>query len=349
MLKMIETNPVATVDVRVIGLGGAGCSTLNRLAQDGSNGLSMLAIDTGSAAQHLNQGIRSLTLGNAFGSGGNPDTAVEYFEAIESEVVSFIGRAEVVVVIAGLGRGTGSGLAPIVADLAKKAGALTVAAVNLPFEFEGRFRNQIAEKSLDGIQATADSVFAFDNNDLIGSGSENLSTNRAFKEADLNVANMIEMFVSMVESSPERFETVSSSLRAAGKSAVVTGSSSGLHAGKTAVIEALALISHDARAAKSVVLHVKGGIGLSLGQVAEVVTELRNLIGRQAAIHVSSERLIGMGQEIEVSIVVAGIGNEFDHSPELHQITGTPAESMISVFDTPAPVRTRGPVLLPTG
>lgn len=349
MLKMIETNPVATVDVRVIGLGGAGCATLNRLAQNGLDGLSKLAIDTGTAGQHLNQGIKTLNIGNGFGSGGNPETAVEQFKSFESDVVGFIGRAEVVVVVAGLGRGTGSGLAPIVAGLAKDAGALTIAAVNLPFEFEGRFRNQIAETSLNEIESNTDSVFTFDNNDLVGSGPTSLSTNEAFQEADLKIANMIELFVSLVESSPERFETVSSSLRNAGHAAVATGSASGLHAGRVAVAEALAPSSYHARTARSVVLHAKGGIGLSLGQVAESVTELRNRVGRDVEVHVSSERLVGMGQDIEVSLVVAGIGTGAAETAGLARTVGDPIDSLDSLFDDAEPIRTRGPVLLPTG
>jgi len=352
-MKLKELPRVASVEVRIIGIGGAGCSSLNRLAETVSSGASMLGIDTGSATAHLSDSVEALPIGNGFGSGGNPETAVDLFNEYESSVIDFIDGADVVILLAGLGRGTGSGLAPEIARLTRDSGALTIAAVNMPFEFEGRFRNQSAARAHELLESSTDAVMTMCNDDLLAGGAMGGSLNDAFVNADMNIAAAVHAVTLALESSPERSISVQDSLSNAGESAVVSGASTGLHAGSNAVQQAFASTSNDFVGARSAVVHVEGGIGLSLGQVAEAVAKVREEIGLDAAVHVSSERLIGMGQEINVTIVLAGIGSELPSEDKFTPIIPVQRETaitpMVSVFDTPAPRRTRGPVLLPTG
>jgi len=355
MLTISETSPVmriADVDVRIIGVGGAGCSSLNRLSETMSSRANMLGIDTGSATQFLSFDIESLAIGNGFGSGGNPETALEMFEEAELGVADFIGDADVVIILAGLGRGTGSGLSPRVAEIARNSGALTIAAVNMPFEFEGRFRNQSASRAHEALKNSADSVITMNNDDLSRLGESGASMNGAFQLADMNIASAVHAITTALESSTERFITVQQSLSQAGESAVLSGAASGLHAGSAAVANAFSSTSSDFARVRSIVVHVEGGIGLSLGQVAEAVAEIRTIIGRRTEIHVSSERRVGLGQEIDVTLVLAGVElreaimettTNHRHSETQHDIPNVP------IFETQTPRRTRGPVLLPTG
>lgn len=355
MLKLSETISVSTVDVRVIGIGGAGCSSLNRLADNSSGNLSMLGIDTGSAATTLREGVRSITIGSGFGSGGSAEAAVEQFLDAEPDITSFIGRAGVVILLAGLGRGTGSGLSPRIAQIARDSGALTIAAVNMPFEFEGRFRNQAAVHAHRQLEAAADAVITMSNDDLSTIGAGSSSLNDAFQEVDQNIAGAVHAITTALESSPERFAAARRSLQQAGRSAVLSGTANGLHAGKAAVISAFDSTCPrftGTSTVDSAVLHIEGGIGLSLGQVAEAVTELRSRVGRGAEVHVSSERLIGMGQEIKISLVLAGIDNERMSSIKIAPMVQFGDRDDIhglSIFETSEPKRTRGPLLLPAG
>ncbi|MBT4124833.1 MAG: hypothetical protein HOE43_00415 [Chloroflexi bacterium] len=353
MLKLTETHTTTNVDVRVIGVGGAGCSSLIRLQECGSSSLSMLGIDTGSAAQNLPNDIESITIGNGFGSGGNSETAVEHFSEAELAVEDFVEEADVVIILAGLGRGTGSGLSPRIADIARRSGALTIAAVNMPFEFEGRFRNQSAVQAHSALKNATDAVITMNNDDLSKLNSASSSLNGAFQLADLNIANAVRAITTELESSPERRAAVLQSLGDAGDSVVLAGSSDGLHAGRTAVSEAFDSTSSEFSRVASVVIHVEGGIGLSLGQVAEAVTELRVKVGRRADVHVSSQRLIGMGQELKVTLVLAGIELVRQVEEQPSRLTRVKERQSVvptvSVFETEAPKRTRGPVLLPTG
>ena len=167
MLKLTDTHPAtADVDVRVIGVGGAGCSSLIRLQEYGSENLNLLGIDSGSAAHNLPSGVESITIGKGFGSGGNAETAEGLFPEAELAVADFVEEADVVIILAGLGRGTGSGLSPLIAKLSRDAGALTIAAVNMPFEFEGRFRNHCAEEAHSALKEASDAVITMNNDDL---------------------------------------------------------------------------------------------------------------------------------------------------------------------------------------
>ena len=353
MMKVKELPRATTIEVKIIGVGGAGCSSLNRLSETVSGHVSMLGIDTGSATVHLNDSVEALAIGNSFGSGGNPETAVDLFSKYESKVVDFIDGADVVILLAGLGRGTGSGLAPEIARITRQSGALTIAAVNMPFEFEGRFRNQSAAHAQELLKSSADAVMTMCNDDLLAGGAVGGSLNEAFMNADMNIAAAVNAIALALESSSERAISIQDSLTNAGESTVVSGTSTGLHAGRKAVVEAFASTSCELVGARSAVVHVVGGIGLSFGQVADAVAKVRGEIGMSAIIHVSSERLIGMGQEICVTIVLAGIDSEqkserilTPFSPIRREFAIAPG---VSVFETPAPRRTRGPVLLPTG
>jgi cell division protein FtsZ len=353
MMKLKELPRATNIEVKIVGLGGAGCSSLNRLSETVSSHVSMLGIDTGSATTHLKDGVEALAIGNGFGSGGNPETAVDLFSQYESKVVDFIDGADVVILLAGLGRGTGSGLAPEIARITRQSGTLTIAAVNMPFEFEGRFRNQSAVHAHELLKSSADAVMTMCNDDLLSGGAMGGSLNEAFINADMNISDAVNAVALALESSPERAISVQDSLTNAGESAVVSGISTGLHAGRKAVVEAFASTSYELVGARSAVVHVEGGIGLSLGQVADAVAKVREEIGMRAIIHVSSERLIGMGQEIGVTIVLAGIDIEQSSEGMFTPIISIRRElaiaPVVSVFDTPAPRRTRGPVLLPTG
>ena len=357
MMKLANTNHATPSQhhlvVRVVGIGGAGCSSVKRLQEFASGDLQVMAIDTGSATSNLSDSIVSLSLGNGFGSGGDSDLAVEQFVEAESTVQDFVDEADVVIILAGLGRGTGSGISPLIAEMARKSGALTIAAINMPFKFEGRFRNQSAARAHDQLMQSADAVITLNNDDLTGLGIAVGSLNGAFQRADQYVAEIVHSITSALNASAARFEMVKNSLQSAGNTLVLSGSGDGLHAGRIAVTNACADTAHHLADVASGVIHIEGGIGLSLGQVAEAVTALREQIGRHAEIHVSSERRFALGQGINVTLLL-GEGSRPVQSP----VVSEPAPpltvsdereliSSISIFDTPDPVRRRGPMLLP--
>ena len=156
MMNLTLERPVSHLEVRVIGVGGAGCSSLRNLNEFLPGNTRFLGIDTGSGAAGVRDFADAIRIGDGFGSGGDAVAAAELFvDSYESneyreKVIRFVSGADVVIIVAGLGRGTGSGIAPLVAPIARESGALTLAAVNLPFEFEGRFRHKFAVQAIAG-------------------------------------------------------------------------------------------------------------------------------------------------------------------------------------------------------
>jgi cell division protein FtsZ len=351
MMKLTQTSPADTLDVRVIGVGGAGCSSLGRLATAGFAGTEMLGIDTGSGTEILSGIVKRLSIGNGFGSGGDPETAVDQFLSVQQDIVNFVSEADVVIILAGLGRGTGSGIAPVIAELAREAEALTFAAVNMPFEFEGRFRSQAALLAHARLTESADAVITM-NNDELSKLSGGGSLNDAFQEADRQIANTVQAITTALEASSDRFSEVRASLHDAGASQLLSGAADGVHAGEIAVESAFSGSSEIIDEIASAVIHIEGGIGLSLGQVAEAVTAVRSRIGRGAEVHVSSERKISLGQSIRITLVLAGKRPETQPAKPFTPYVNSDDHGMIpsfSIFDTQEPIRKRGPMLLPTG
>ncbi|MBH66590.1 MAG: hypothetical protein CL784_08770 [Chloroflexi bacterium] len=349
MMLANEVRQSTAVDLRVVGVGGAGCASLMRLEELMFGSVNMLGIDTGTAASGLPSSMESLSIGSGFGSGGDPEQAVILFSEIESSVKDFVCDADVLIILSGLGRGTGSGLAPKIARIGKESGALTVAAVNMPFEFEGRFRNQAARKAFDRLRVEADAVIAMNNDDLSSLGDSKSSLNGAFQLADQNIANAVNAITKGLETGDVRSSAVLESLRNAGESVVLSAEATGTNSPHDSVLSAFGSASTKFATVSSAVIHVEGGIGLFPSHVAEVVNEVRQQIGRRAEIHVSSDRLVGMGQDIRTTIVLNGVQRLGEPIADLeHLMDGhmDEARKPLHFSGEIMTVRTRRPVLV---
>ena len=205
MMNTALVRPVERLDIRVIGVGGAGCSSLSRLLDVLPDNVRFLGIDTGSGASRVRHIADVIQPGRGLGSGGDPAAAIDCFDGYQSSVSNFLFGADVVVVVSGLGRGAGSGIAPLVAQIAKDSGALTIAAVSMPFAFEGRIRSRSASHALNRLQDASDSVIVMHNDDLLKSASNTGSSSvaDAFKEADEKMLNSVRVVVTALEV-PER-------------------------------------------------------------------------------------------------------------------------------------------------
>ena len=353
--------PFNRTEIRVIGIGGVGCHTLSRLGEILPGKVKLLGIDTGAGINSLPANAESIVLGDGFGSGGDQDLAIRLFQDVTGEVAQFVRGAAVVVVVAGLGRGTGTGISPLVAEMARNTGATSLAVVSMPFEFEGQARVGSAVLALQALHTSADSVFEVKNGGLRMSTKSDPSSSDMFMITDRAIMSLVETLVSTLETAEERFDEICRALSSGGCSTVGSGSSDGLHAGKNAVIAALSQLAADSDAQNltrtdHVVIHIQGGIGMSHGQVAEVVTTVRSKVGNQAGMNVSSIRKIEFGGSVRVTLIISSgsqssIGKRpTAPAPGLNFETVNSVRPVeLAIFDTPKPVRTRGPMLLPAG
>lgn len=174
--------------IKVIGVGGAGQNAVNRMVESGVEGVEFWAFNTDiqvlqtAACDHTLQLGQRLT--NGLGAGGNPEMGRQSAEESKSEIQRALDGADMVFVTAGMGGGTGTGAAPVVAQIAKELGILTVAVITKPFQFEGQRRRQAAEKGIEALRANVDTIIVIPNDRLLTVVGKDVSMLDAFKEAD---------------------------------------------------------------------------------------------------------------------------------------------------------------------
>ncbi len=185
----------AARNLKIIGIGGAGANVLDRLALDGVVPASLIAANTDAQALLASVAGEKIQLGHAatrgLGAGGDPDLGRCAAEEVDAEIRASVEGADAVFVVAGLGGGTGSGAAPLVAELAREAGALVIAVVTLPFGFEGKRRAAQAAEALAALQAHADAVVCFENDRMGEAAPPRAGIQTAFTAADQTLSQSI--------------------------------------------------------------------------------------------------------------------------------------------------------------
>tara|TARA_B100000700_G_scaffold81702_2_gene91915 strand:+ start:51 stop:1106 length:1056 start_codon:yes stop_codon:yes gene_type:complete len=328
-----EIKHVREANIKVIGVGGAGCASLARLEELMPRSASLMGIDTGCATENLSAAIASISFGTGFGSGGDPENARLQFDGVESLVREFISGADVLIILAGLGRGTGSGVSPELARLGREVGALTLAAVHMPFEFEGRFRNYSARLAANALRLESDAVISISNDDLSGIIRGGSSSHSAFNIADKTIVSAVNAIVAGFETDVAHATRVLDCLRQAGESVVLSAELTGKYSVENVVSKAFECSKAKFAEVESAMLHVEGGISLSHDQILEIVDQLRNRIGPWSNIHLTSKRLIGMGSDIQITIVLAGVQEMGDPVAELETFVNTDGNPDITQSD----------------
>jgi len=189
---MSDANPAAGVSpcvIKVVGVGGGGGNAVMRMIDTGVTGVDFIAINTDLQALDRFQGVaETLNIGKevtrGLGAGGIPDNGRKAAEESRADILKLVGGSDLVFVTAGMGGGTGSGAAPIVAEVAREAGALTVGVVTKPFGFEGKRRMQQALVAIENLRAVVDTLIIVSNDRLLQIIPENTPLQRAFSVAD---------------------------------------------------------------------------------------------------------------------------------------------------------------------
>jgi len=191
-----------TLRVKVVGCGGGGNNSLRRFHSLGMDGVETIAINTDSQHLYTIDADRKILIGewltNGHGAGGNPELGERCAVESRTEIKEAIGRADIVFITAGLGGGTGTGSAPVVAEIAKKARALVVAVVTMPFDYEGQRRKKSALRGLHRLQKLADSIIVLDNNKLLDLVPD-LPLDAAFGFLDQLVATIISGLIDAIQ------------------------------------------------------------------------------------------------------------------------------------------------------
>ncbi len=176
------------VKIKIIGLGGSGCNAVTRMVREGIRGVEFIAMNTDRQSLDIaeapvrNQLGRIVTKG--MGAGGDPELGRKAAEENRDEIAALVTDTDLVFITCGMGGGTGTGSAPIVAEIARKAGALTIAVVSKPFSFEGRHRGEVAEQGIAALSGKVDSIVVVPNDRLLDSPDRRIGIEEAFLVSD---------------------------------------------------------------------------------------------------------------------------------------------------------------------
>ncbi|HEU4723873.1 MAG TPA: cell division protein FtsZ [Candidatus Eisenbacteria bacterium] len=323
MFELVDDGQEQTgASIKVIGVGGAGGNAVNRMIQSGLTGVEFLAANTDAQVLTQSRCPRKLQLGAAItrglGSGAKPDVGRQAAEADEEMIAESLAGADMVFVTAGMGGGTGTGAAPVVARIARSQGALTVAVVTRPFEFEGRRRMQSAEDGLQELRGNVDTLIVIPNQRLLTIVDKNTPLREAFRTADqvlhhatkgisdlITVPGLVNLdFADVKTVMAER----GNALMGAG---VATGPNRAYEAAQSAVSSPL-LDDISIAGAEALLVNVTGGESMSLHEINEAVSVVVDAAGRDANVIFGAVIDEAMGDAISITVIATGFGRADD-------------------------------------
>jgi cell division protein FtsZ len=339
------------VDIVVVGVGGGGMNAINRMIHTRVRGVRFVAMNTDAQVLALSQAPNRICLGQhhtrGLGAGGNAAVGMRAATESTAEIRALLGDADLVFIAAGMGGGTGTGAAPVVASIAKKLGALTVGIVTLPFTFEGSRRRRIAEQGLAELSNEIDALITVPNDRLLGTVARECNLTDAFKIADdvlrqgvqgiaevINVPGMINV----------DFADVRSTLREAGTALMSIGQGQGNHRAQQAAEEAIAggFLNVTIRGAKRVLFNISGGEDMTLFEVNEVAERIGDAIDSAADITFGAVIDPSLRDSMRVTLIASGM--EEPVTRRIEAVNYGQPRSSFSVQGTRAPSAMPAPV-----
>ncbi len=304
--------------IRVVGVGGGGGNAVNRMIQERLEGVEFITVNTDAQALLTSESHRKIQIGKqltrGLGAGGRPEIGREAVLEDKAELLSSIENSDMVFVTAGLGGGTGTGAAPVVAEIAKGLGALTVAIVTKPFAFEGRKRIQQAEEGLRELKKRVDTLIVVPNQRLLSVVGQGTSLQDAFRVADsvlLHATQGIADLITVTGLVNVDFADVKTIMTEMGDALMGTGYGSGEHRALEAAQEAISsplLDEVSVSGARGVLINITGGKDLSLHEVSEVSSVIHEAAGEEANIIFGAVIDTDMKDELRVTVIATGIG-----------------------------------------
>jgi cell division protein FtsZ len=318
-----DENTNLSAKVKIIGIGGGGCNALNTMIESGLTGVDFIAANTDAQALATSKAPIRLQLGakltKGLGSGANPEIGREAAEEAVDQIRDILDGADMVFVTAGLGGGTGTGGAPIVAEEAKKLDALTVAIVTKPFLFEGRQRQRQAEEGITALKRMADTLITIPNQRLLGISGKSMSLVDTFKRADevlLHAAKGISDLITVPGLINLDFADVRTIMSEMGMALMGTGIASGenraLEAAQMAICSPL-LEDISIQGARGILVNISGDPGVTLNEVNEALTLIQKEADDEANIIFGVVVDDVAGDELRVTVIATGFGSREEH------------------------------------
>ena len=330
--EMIE-NEVEGAVIKVIGVGGAGGNAVNHMIQRGVVGVEFIALNTDRQALAKSQAVHKIQIGgNGLGAGARPEAGRNAAEAMKDEIRVALQGAHMVFLTAGLGKGTGTGASPVVAEVAKELGILTVGVVTKPFEFEGLRKMQVADAGIDQLVEHVDSLIVVLNQKLFDVMDEDASLQDAFKRADDVLHNAVAGIAEIINVPGlvnVDFADVRTVMGEQGKAMMGIGEAGGLDRARIAAEQAVAsplLDGVDLQGARGVIVNITANRSLKLKETNEVINTIKAFCAEDATIIHGTVFDENMADNLRVTVVATGIGKRASRPvlvPQTSLSTGT--------------------------
>jgi cell division protein FtsZ len=320
-------------EVKIIGVGGGGTNAVNRMVETGVQGVEFIAINTDAQALQMSTAMRKIPIGGrsarGLGAGGDPQQGERAAEISRDALTAAVTGADMVFLTAGLGGGTGTGAAPIIADIARRERALTVGVVTLPFTFEGYQRRKSAEEGLARLRDNVDALIVIPNDRLLQLADRQMSLIEAFRMADdvlRHGVQGISDLVTMTGLINLDFADVKAVMQNAGTALMAVGEGRGegraMVAARAAITSPLLDVSIEG--AQGVLLNVSGGPDLTLAEVTEAAETIQEAVDPDASIYFGAVIHPRQTDEVRVTVIATGLREGAHAVPQPRSRTAAP-------------------------
>ncbi|MDP6043661.1 MAG: cell division protein FtsZ [Dehalococcoidales bacterium] len=301
--------------IKVIGLGGGGSNAITRMVREEIQGVEFIAMNTDAQALAVTEAPVRVQLGEkltrGLGVGGDHDLGQKAAEESRDELSRLVSGADMVFLTGGMGGGTGTGSAPVVAEIAMQSGALTIAVVTKPFAFEGAHRTQVANEGITRLLGKVDTLIIIPNDKLLGLCDQKTGVDSAFKLADDVLRHGVQAIAEVI-TTPGMinldFADVKSIMKDAGPAWMSMGRGSGQNRAIEAAKEALSspLLDVSINGSKAVLFNVVGGTSLTLFEVNEAADVIKEAVDPEANIIFGVAHEAAMDNDVRITLIATG-------------------------------------------
>jgi cell division protein FtsZ len=313
------------VNIKVVGIGGGGNNAIREMNLQGMSNLNLIAINTDFQALSLSQAGQKIQIGksltNGLGTGGNPELGKKAAEEDKDKISKAMENADIVFITAGMGGGTGSGVASVAAKIAKQHGILTIGVVTKPFTFEGKKRKLQAEAGIEELKKEVDALITISNDRLLKIISKDTSMKNAFEMTDKVLCQSVQAIADLI-TIPGLINLDLADVRTvakdAGLSLVGIGTGKGKKKAAAAAKMAISspLLEVSIKGAKSLLINVTGGLDMSLFEVNEIVDIISKAVGQDTNIVFGAIINEEMQDEIRVSVIATRCEENIEEEEE---------------------------------
>ena len=341
--------------LKVIGVGGGGNNVVNLMVRAGMQGVEFIAVNTDRQCLNASEATQKLAIGEKLtggkGAGANPEVGRESARESKEQITALLEGADMVFVTAGMGGGTGTGAAPVVAELAKEKGILTVGVVTKPFNFEGRRRMEQAAKGIEELRQKVDSLVIIPNDRLQYATDEKITFANAFAIADDVLRQAVQSISDLIKTTGLinlDFADVTAVMKDAGLAHMGVGRGSGKNKAEDATRIAInsPLLETSIQGAKGIIVNITGPMDMGLEEVELAAEMVKQVADPDALFMMGTAFDDTLEDELRVTVIATGFGEVDNPVPGQEE---PKQEAKVTPIQTAAPAREDKPDCVPAG